>query len=122
MVLDGIEPVFLGLAGFLAFAQVQHIDGELRTLPLQRLPETAIGNGVTTNTLDTHLQNLRKGKKPGQAQEDWLDAIENHLGLAGCYARLASQFAETNRPRPFHYRPVDTRLSRNLKPRSVMMA
>ena len=101
---------------------VQHIDGELRTLPLQRLPETAIGNGVTTNTLDTHLQNLRKGKKPGQAQEDWLDAIENHLGLAGCYARLASQFAETNRPRPFHYRPVDTRLSRNLKPRSVMMA
>ena len=101
---------------------VTHIEGELRTLPLQRLPETAIGAGVTNSILDTHLQNLRKGKKPGQAQEDWLDSVENHLGFAGVYARLAANSAAISKPRPFHYCAVETRRSRNMQARSVMMS
>ena len=85
---------------------IQIVDDELRTLPLQRLPETAIGPGVTNNVLDTHLSNLRRGKKPGSLQEDWLDGLENHLGLAGVYARLAAQVVQAAPVAHFEYSRV----------------
>ena len=61
----------------------------LRRLPRQRLPENAIGAGVSGTLLATHLQNLRKVRSAA-GNEDWADGVENHLGLAGCYARLAA--------------------------------
>jgi hypothetical protein len=39
--------------------------------------------------IDGHLLNLRR-VKDAQGNEDWADKIENHLGLAKVYARLAA--------------------------------
>jgi hypothetical protein len=38
---------------------------------------------------DGHLLNLRKEKDPRTGAEDWIEGVENHLGLAKTYARLA---------------------------------
>jgi hypothetical protein len=65
----------------------------LRRLPRQRLPENAIGPGVSAIMIATHLQNLRKVRPANGGAEDWADGVENHLGLAACYARLASVVA-----------------------------
>lgn len=75
---------------------VQHVSNGpesapvLRTLPRQRLPASCIGPGVTDTLLDAHLMNLRRVRDARTNREDWADGVENHLGLAGCYARLAA--------------------------------
>lgn len=63
---------------------------QLRQQPRARLPQTYIGPGVSQALLDGHLMNLRKEKDPRTGQEDWIEKVENHLGLAKCYARLAT--------------------------------
>ncbi|NQT92405.1 MAG: phage terminase large subunit family protein [Lentisphaerae bacterium] len=73
---------------------LEHVDIDdtrsLRVLPRQRLPQNAIGPGVTMHVLDSHLQNMRRIKDPRTNREDWADGVENHLGLAKVYARLAA--------------------------------
>lgn len=81
----------------------------VRSLPRQRLPMSAIGPGVTSETLDAHLMNLRKERDPATGQEDWADGIENHLGLAKTYARLCAMFSRTAQARPFAYESVEAR-------------
>jgi hypothetical protein len=72
--------------------------GSLRTLRRARLPQTYIGPGVSQAILDGHLLNLRKERDVRSGQEDWIEGVENHLGLAKCYARLAATLAvESNR-------------------------
>ena len=61
----------------------------LRTLPRSRLPQTYIGAGVSQAILDGHLLNLRKERDTKTGKEDWIDQVENHLGLAKTYARLS---------------------------------
>jgi hypothetical protein len=63
----------------------------LRTMPRARLPRTYIGSGAEMSVVHTHLTNLRKIKNPKTGDEDWAEGIENHLGLAKVYARLAAQ-------------------------------
>jgi hypothetical protein len=60
-----------------------------RPLPRARLPHTYIGAGVSQALLDGHLLNLRKERDVKTGQEDWVEGVENHLGLAKTYARLA---------------------------------
>ncbi len=60
-----------------------------RPLPRARLPRTYIGAGVSQAILDGHLLNLRKEKNVKTGHEDWVEGVENHLGLAKTYARLA---------------------------------
>jgi len=61
----------------------------IRRLPRARLPQTYIGAGVSQAVLDGQLLNLRKERDPKTGREDWVDQVENHLGLAKTYARLA---------------------------------
>ena len=73
----------------------------IRSLRRARLPQTYIGPGVSQAVLDGHLLNLRKERDPRTQQEDWVEGVENHLGLAKCYARLAATVAEgANAPLP----------------------
>ena len=60
-----------------------------RVLPRARLPRTCTGAGVSQAVLDGHLLNLRKERDVKTGREDWLDGVQNHLGLAKVYARLA---------------------------------
>jgi predicted RNA-binding Zn-ribbon protein involved in translation (DUF1610 family) len=60
-----------------------------RPLPRARLPQTYIGAGVSQAILDGHLLNLRKERDVKTGREDWVDGVENHLGLAKTYARLS---------------------------------
>jgi hypothetical protein len=60
-----------------------------RLLPRARLPRTCAGAGVSQAVLDGHLLNLRKERDVKTGREDWVDGVENHLGLAKVYARLA---------------------------------
>ncbi|HTB86018.1 MAG TPA: phage terminase large subunit family protein [Candidatus Sulfotelmatobacter sp.] len=60
-----------------------------RPLPRARLPHTYIGAGVSQALLDGHLLNLRKERDVKTGEEDWIAGVENHLGLAKVYARLA---------------------------------
>jgi Phage terminase large subunit (GpA) len=62
---------------------------KIRTEPRARLPETYIGAGASQAVLDGHLLNLRKERDPRTGEEDWIDKVENHLGLSKTYARLA---------------------------------
>jgi hypothetical protein len=78
----------------------------LRLLPRARLPETYIGSGVSQALLDSHLMNLRKERNPATGAEDWVDKVENHLGLAKVYARLASTVATATKVRPFAFKAV----------------
>lgn len=79
------------------------VNAELRTIrqfPRARLPQTYIGAGVSQVVLDGHLLNLRKERDARTATEDWVDRVENHLGLAKVYARLASMAGQTTGPAP----------------------
>lgn len=71
----------------------------VRQWPRARLLQN-FGPGVTQALLDTHLLNLRKVKVPRTGEIDWIEGVENHLGLAKVYARLAQTFAQEERP-PF---------------------
>ena len=62
----------------------------LRLSPRARLPRTYIGAGVSQAILDGHLMNLRKERDVKSGTEDWIEGVENHLGLAKVYARLAA--------------------------------
>jgi predicted RNA-binding Zn-ribbon protein involved in translation (DUF1610 family) len=72
----------------------------LRTLRRARLPQTYIGPGVSQAVLDGHLLNLRRQRNPRTQAEDWIDGVENHLGLAKTYARLAQTLTQANRAPP----------------------
>jgi len=61
----------------------------MRALPRARLPHTYIGAGVSQAILDGHLLNLRKERDVRTGREEWVDKVENHMGLAKVYARLA---------------------------------
>jgi hypothetical protein len=85
----------------------------LRTLPRQRLPSSCIGPGVSDSLLDTHLLNLRRVRDARTNREDWADGVENHLGLAGTYARLAAVVgAADSAPAAMMPRAFDTERSR----------
>ena len=72
----------------------------VRQAPRARLPQTCIGPGVSAAVLEGHLLNLRKERDPRTGREDWIAGVENHLGLAKTYARLAQTLAEAD------HRPV----------------
>lgn len=72
----------------------EHGNKSLRKLPRARLPKTYIGAGVSQAVLDGHLLNLRKERNPRTGEEDWVDKVENHLGLSKVYARLAATTGE----------------------------
>ena len=62
----------------------------IRSLPRARLPQTYLGPGASQAILDGHLLNLRKERDTRTGEEDWIEGVENHLGLAKVYSRLAS--------------------------------
>jgi len=72
----------------------------LRALRRARLPQCYIGPGVSQAVLDGHLLNLRRERNPRTQAEDWIEGVENHLGLAKTYARLAQTLFQTSRPAP----------------------
>jgi hypothetical protein len=76
--------------GFIELVPVAGQKPKLRELPRARLPQTYIGAGVTQPLLDGHLLNLRKVRDPKTGVVEWADGIENHLGLAKVYSRLAA--------------------------------
>jgi hypothetical protein len=61
----------------------------VREQPRARLLPSHPGPGVSREMLDSHLLNLRRVRDPRTGMEDWADGLENHLGLAKTYARLA---------------------------------
>jgi hypothetical protein len=73
---------------------------ELRTGRRARLPMTYIGAGVSQAVFDGHLLNLRKERDPRSGEEDWIEGVENHLGLAKTYARLAATVVESTSKLP----------------------
>jgi hypothetical protein len=73
---------------------------QIRTLRRARLPHSYIGPGVSQAVLDGHLLNLRRQRNPRTQAEDWIDGVENHLGLAKTYARLAQTLTQANRAPP----------------------
>ncbi len=79
----------------------------LREEPRARLPHTCIGPGVSLTLMDTHLLNLRKERDPRTQQEDWATQVENHLGLAAAYARLAVTVGAIAKPTPFAHERVE---------------
>ena len=93
----------LGVAG-----RTQETLRVLRALPRARLPRSYLGTGVSQAVLDSHLLNLRKERDPRTGVEDWIEGVENHLGLAKTYARLATLAGA--RPRvPVAYAAVERR-------------
>lgn len=72
-----------------------------RSLPRARLPQTCLGPGVSQAVLDGHLLNLRKERNARTGIEDWIEGVENHLGLAKTYARLAQTLLEADRKPAF---------------------
>jgi hypothetical protein len=68
----------------------------LRQFPRARLPQSYIGPGVSQAVLDGHLLNLRKERDPRSGADDWIEGVENHLGLAKTYARLAQTLSQTS--------------------------
>lgn len=80
-----------------------------RQLPRARLPQTYIGAGASQAVLDGHLLNLRKEKNPQTGAEDWVDKVENHLGLARVYARLAATVGGTVQAAPGRFHVFDNR-------------
>lgn len=90
----------------------------LRKLPRARLPETYIGAGATQAVLDGHLLNLRKEKNPQSGAEDWVEGVENHLGLSKVYARLAQMVAGNATPmNPGQFHVFQNRRTRALAAR-----
>jgi hypothetical protein len=55
---------------------------------------------VSQAVLDGHLLNLRRQRNPRTQADDWIDGVENHLGLAKTYARLAQTLTQANRAPP----------------------
>ena len=94
------ESIQLAVNDFLTPADgvLEMLDGRLRSLPRARLPQTYIGPGVSQALLDGHLLNLRKERDVRTGAEDWIDGVENHLGLARTYARLCSVVGAGNAP------------------------
>lgn len=79
--------------GVLEVVSVKRPTGETREprqQPRARLPQTYPGAGAGQSVMDGHLLNLRKERNPRTGEEDWIDGVENHLGLAKTYARLAA--------------------------------
>jgi len=102
---------------------IEMVDGiggkTIRTSPRARLPQTFIGAGASQAVLEGHLLNLRKERDVKTGEEDWIDGVENHLGLAKVYARLAvtqSSLPQTTAGRIFVFE--NTRSSRVLADRS----
>ncbi len=81
-------------------SKIQNPKSKIRFLPRARLPQTYIGAGAPQAVLDTHLLNLRRVRDAKTGAEDWADKVENHLGLAKVYARLAAGVAGTPRQTP----------------------
>jgi hypothetical protein len=75
-------------------SEIENRKSKIRELPRARLPISYIGPGVSQAVLDGHLLNLRKALNPRTGVEDWLQGVENHLGLAKTYARLAQTVLE----------------------------
>jgi hypothetical protein len=71
---------------------------QMRGLPRARLPHTYIGAGISQALLDGHLLNLRKERDAKTGEEDWIEGVENHMGLAKVYARLAVTQAGIKKP------------------------
>ncbi len=89
---------------------MQSVVKSVRTLRRARLPQTYIGPGVSQAILDGHLLNLRKERDPRTGAEDWIEGVENHLGLAKCYARLAQSVADTgSRLQGAEFAPIHAR-------------
>ena len=78
----------------------------VRSLPRTRLPQTCIGPGVSQAILDGHLLNLRKERDVKTGEEDWIEGVENHLGLGKVYARLASTVGAAGKAAPFAHQKV----------------
>ena len=72
----------------------------LRTLPRARLPQSYIGPGASQAVLDGHLLNLRRERNPRTQADDWIAGVENHLGLAKTYARLAQTLSQSSAAPP----------------------
>jgi hypothetical protein len=86
----------------------------VRQLPRARLPLNAVGPGLSLETLDVHLQNLRKERDPHTGKEDWVGKVENHAGLAKVYAKIAATVAGPNLAAPSTgYEVCSTRRDRN---------
>ncbi len=80
-----------------------HLDAATSPAPhlrRARLPQSYIGPGVSQAVLDGHLLNLRRERNPRTQADDWIDGVENHLGLAKTYARLAQTLTQASRPPP----------------------
>ncbi|HEY5041302.1 MAG TPA: hypothetical protein VIK53_04810, partial [Verrucomicrobiae bacterium] len=69
---------------------IELLAAKVRTEPRARLPHTYIGAGASQAVLEGHLLNLRKERDVKTGEEDWIDGVENHLGLSKVYARLAA--------------------------------
>ena len=82
---------------------------KVRTEPRARLPKTFIGAGASQAVLEGHLINLRKDRDPKTGEEDWVDGVENHLGLAKVYARLAAMVGASFRPVKFARESIPNR-------------
>jgi Phage terminase large subunit (GpA) len=89
----------------------------LRALPRARLPQTYIGPGVSLALLDGHLMNLRKERDPRTGEEDWIEKVENHLGLAKTYARLAATQGGLPQMIATRFIPPSGRRAQNLQTR-----
>lgn len=90
--------------GVLEIVSVKRPTGETRELrqqPRARLPLTYPGAGAGQSVVDGHLLNLRKERNPRTGAEDWIDGVENHLGLAKTYARLAAGTGGAAKSPPF---------------------
>jgi hypothetical protein len=93
----------------------------LRSMPRARLPKTYIGSGVSQAIMDGHLMNLRKERDTRTGEEDWVDKVENHLGLAKVYARLAATVGVNSRPAKFAFESVLTSRGTGLRGRGVLI-
>jgi hypothetical protein len=95
-------------AGVLEMMPQPDATKRLRSLPRARLPQTYLGPGASQAVVDGHLLNLRKERDTRTGEEDWIDGVENHLGLAKVYARLASMVVGLNGTvQPFAYEPAN---------------
>lgn len=74
-----------------------------------RLPQTYIGVGASQAIVDGHLLNLRKERDTQKGTEDWIEGVENHLGLAKVYARLAATTTATHRRPKAAFQSVSAR-------------
>jgi len=98
-----------GILEMVRNSELRTQNSKLREAPRALLPKTYPGNRVSQAVLDGHLLNLRKERNPRTGIEDWIDGVENHLGLAKVYARLAATVAEGSRHSRFFFERVRRR-------------